>query len=121
MTFNEGNWNKKIDTRDFIIRNYTPYDGDERFRDERRREVDDIAEQKVGERRSDARRDRTEEGTEQPTRQQDDDVPEVEISHADGNGDSISDDEAERAECRRKGYFFCRNKFHNSFSVCWPL
>ena len=31
MTFNEGNWNKKIDTRDFIIRNYTPYDGDERF------------------------------------------------------------------------------------------
>ncbi len=31
MTFNEGNWNKKIDTRDFIIRNYTPYDGDESF------------------------------------------------------------------------------------------
>lgn len=31
MDFNLGNWNKEIDTRDFIIRNYTPYDGDENF------------------------------------------------------------------------------------------
>ncbi|AUS98364.1 formate C-acetyltransferase [Clostridium thermosuccinogenes] len=29
--FNEGKWNKEIDVRDFIIRNYTPYDGDESF------------------------------------------------------------------------------------------
>ncbi|MBQ2676288.1 MAG: formate C-acetyltransferase [Clostridia bacterium] len=31
LTFNEGSWNSFIDTRDFIIRNYTPYDGDESF------------------------------------------------------------------------------------------
>ncbi|MEG6614222.1 formate C-acetyltransferase [Pseudoclostridium thermosuccinogenes] len=29
--FNEGKWNKEIDVRDFIVRNYTPYDGDESF------------------------------------------------------------------------------------------
>lgn len=29
--FNEGNWNKDIDVRDFIQRNYTPYTGDESF------------------------------------------------------------------------------------------
>ena len=31
LNFNNGNWNKEIDVRDFIIRNYTPYDGDENF------------------------------------------------------------------------------------------
>ena len=31
MNFVQGRWNRQIDTRDFIIRNYTPYDGDERF------------------------------------------------------------------------------------------
>lgn len=29
--FKEGVWTKKIDVRDFILTNYTPYDGDERF------------------------------------------------------------------------------------------
>jgi len=29
--FNQGKWNKEIDVRDFIQRNYTPYDGDESF------------------------------------------------------------------------------------------
>jgi formate C-acetyltransferase len=29
--FKEGVWTKKIDVRDFILNNYTPYDGDERF------------------------------------------------------------------------------------------
>lgn len=29
--FNKGKWNKEIDVRDFIVRNYTPYDGDESF------------------------------------------------------------------------------------------
>ena len=29
--FNSGTWEKQIDTRDFIVRNYTPYDGDESF------------------------------------------------------------------------------------------
>lgn len=30
-SFNGGNWEKEIDVRDFIQRNYTPYDGDENF------------------------------------------------------------------------------------------
>lgn len=29
--FRSGSWSRKIDVRDFIIRNYTPYDGDESF------------------------------------------------------------------------------------------
>ncbi|WP_058486049.1 formate C-acetyltransferase [Defluviitalea phaphyphila] len=29
--FNEGNWMKEIDVRDFIQRNYTPYEGDDSF------------------------------------------------------------------------------------------
>ena len=29
--FKEGNWNKEIDVRDFILRNYTPYEGDASF------------------------------------------------------------------------------------------
>jgi len=29
--FNKGNWCQEIDVRDFIIRNYTPYEGDESF------------------------------------------------------------------------------------------
>ncbi|MCI8554091.1 MAG: formate C-acetyltransferase [Clostridiales bacterium] len=29
--FNPGVWEKQLDTRDFIVRNYTPYDGDESF------------------------------------------------------------------------------------------
>lgn len=29
--FNEGNWNQDINVRDFIVRNYTPYDGDDTF------------------------------------------------------------------------------------------
>lgn len=31
MSFVQGNWSKEIDTRDFIVSNYTPYDGDESF------------------------------------------------------------------------------------------
>ncbi|WP_101697982.1 formate C-acetyltransferase [Clostridium minihomine] len=31
MSFAEGLWTKKIDTRDFILLNFTPYDGDESF------------------------------------------------------------------------------------------
>ena len=31
MSFTEGLWKKQIDTRDFILLNYTPYDGDESF------------------------------------------------------------------------------------------
>lgn len=31
MAFVEGTWNKEINVRDFIVSNYTPYDGDERF------------------------------------------------------------------------------------------
>lgn len=30
-TFKQGKWNSEIDVRDFIQRNYTPYDGDESF------------------------------------------------------------------------------------------
>ena len=29
--FIEGNWNKSIDVRDFIQKNYTPYEGNESF------------------------------------------------------------------------------------------
>ena len=29
--FEKGNWNDEINVRDFIVRNYTPYDGDESF------------------------------------------------------------------------------------------
>ncbi|WBW99809.1 formate C-acetyltransferase [Oceanirhabdus sp. W0125-5] len=29
--FNKGNWNEEIDVRDFIVKNYTPYDGDDSF------------------------------------------------------------------------------------------
>ena len=29
--FNEGVWNEKIDVRDFIQKNYTPYTGDASF------------------------------------------------------------------------------------------
>ncbi|OGO87021.1 MAG: formate C-acetyltransferase [Clostridiales bacterium GWF2_36_10] len=31
MQFKEGKWQKHIDVRDFIIKNYTPYDGDDKF------------------------------------------------------------------------------------------
>ena len=31
MTFIGGKWEKEINVRDFIVRNYTPYDGDENF------------------------------------------------------------------------------------------
>ena len=31
MEFNSGNWVNEIDVRDFIVLNYTPYDGDESF------------------------------------------------------------------------------------------
>ncbi|WP_195199684.1 formate C-acetyltransferase [Faecalispora jeddahensis] len=31
MNFAEGKWTKEIDVRDFILANYTPYDGDESF------------------------------------------------------------------------------------------
>ena len=31
MDFRKGNWNEEIDVRDFIVLNYTPYDGDESF------------------------------------------------------------------------------------------
>ena len=31
ISFNKGNWTKKIDVRDFIQMNYTPYDGDDAF------------------------------------------------------------------------------------------
>ena len=31
MEFVKGNWNARIDVQDFILRNYTPYDGDETF------------------------------------------------------------------------------------------
>ncbi len=31
QTFKKGNWQKKIDTRDFILQNITPYDGDASF------------------------------------------------------------------------------------------
>ena len=29
--FNNGNWNNKVDVRDFIQKNITPYEGDENF------------------------------------------------------------------------------------------
>lgn len=29
--FNPGHWETQVDVRDFIARNYTPYDGDEGF------------------------------------------------------------------------------------------
>ena len=31
ISFNEGKWTKEIDVRDFIQKNYTPYDGDDAF------------------------------------------------------------------------------------------
>lgn len=31
MAFKTGSWNKFVDVRDFIVRNYTPYDGDQSF------------------------------------------------------------------------------------------
>ena len=31
MDFVTGKWNKEINVRDFIVRNYTPYDGDDSF------------------------------------------------------------------------------------------
>ncbi len=31
MEFKQGKWNQEINTRDFIVKNYTPYDGDESF------------------------------------------------------------------------------------------
>lgn len=31
MSFKQGKWSKEINTRDFIVANYTPYDGDESF------------------------------------------------------------------------------------------
>lgn len=30
-SFNKGKWNSTIDVRDFIQKNYTPYDGDDSF------------------------------------------------------------------------------------------
>mgnify|MGYP000597494167 FL=1 len=29
--FEDGNWTKEVDVRDFIQKNYTPYEGDESF------------------------------------------------------------------------------------------
>ena len=29
--FNKGDWEKEIDVRDFIQKNYTPYEGDDSF------------------------------------------------------------------------------------------
>ncbi len=29
--FKTGSWQKFVDVRDFIVRNYTPYDGDDSF------------------------------------------------------------------------------------------
>ena len=29
--FKQGSWNRFVDVHDFILRNYTPYDGDESF------------------------------------------------------------------------------------------
>ena len=29
--FKSGSWNNEVNVRDFIVRNYTPYDGDEAF------------------------------------------------------------------------------------------
>ncbi len=31
MNFKEGKWTREVDVRDFIVRNYTPYDGDSSF------------------------------------------------------------------------------------------
>ena len=31
MNFKQGNWNRFVDVHDFILRNYTPYDGDDTF------------------------------------------------------------------------------------------
>lgn len=31
ISFNKGNWTKEVDVRDFIQKNYTPYDGDDAF------------------------------------------------------------------------------------------
>ena len=31
MEFRNGTWQNEINTRDFIVKNYTPYDGDESF------------------------------------------------------------------------------------------
>ena len=31
MSFQTGNWNRYVDVHDFILRNYTPYDGDDSF------------------------------------------------------------------------------------------
>ena len=31
MNFKQGNWNRFVDVHDFILRNYTPYDGDDSF------------------------------------------------------------------------------------------
>ena len=31
MTYNEGTWTTEVNVRDFIQRNYTPYDGDSSF------------------------------------------------------------------------------------------
>ena len=31
MIFKNGEWNEKINVRDFIVRNYTPYEGDSGF------------------------------------------------------------------------------------------
>lgn len=31
MDFNRGRWQKEVNTRDFILRNYTPYEGDDSF------------------------------------------------------------------------------------------
>lgn len=31
MKFNEANWQNQIDVRDFVTRNITPYNGNERF------------------------------------------------------------------------------------------
>ena len=36
MNFKTGNWNKEVNVRDFIQRNYTPYDGGKEFLTARR-------------------------------------------------------------------------------------
>ncbi len=55
MIFQKGRWNEEIDTRDFIINNFTPYDGDESFLKnptEKTKKLWDILSKKMKEERS---------------------------------------------------------------------
>ncbi len=40
--FKKGNWQESVDVRDFIINNYTPYDGDENFLEEATQRTKDV-------------------------------------------------------------------------------